>query len=352
MTRAAAVDIESYLEPIRGWFAGRGWVPAGFQDEAWGAYLSGRSGLIHVPTGAGKTYAAFMGPLSELLAGAHGDGDRGGVVPGGLRVLYVTPLRAVSRDIERALRLPVEELDGTGSIRVESRTGDTSSSVRARQRKRLPEVLVTTPESLSLLLSREDAPAALSGVRCVILDEWHELLSSKRGSLAELALTRLRGLSPGVRTWALSATIANLDDAARAAVGARAEPVVVSGSIERPVRIETVLPAAGESLPWAGHLGLKMLGRVLETIETDAAGLPTVSTLLFVNTRSQAERWYHAIEAARPGWRGVIGLHHGSIDRADRERIEGGLGDGSVRLVVATSSLDLGVDFAPVERVM
>lgn len=344
------------LEPIRGWFAGRGWTPKEFQDEAWRAQLSGRSGLIHVPTGAGKTYAAFMGPLAELLAGARG-ADGGGAVggdagAGGLRVLFVTPLRAVSRDIERALRLPVSDLDPGGSIRVESRTGDTSSSVRARQRKRLPEVLVTTPESLSLLLSRDDAPSALCGVRCVIMDEWHELMSSKRGSLAELALTRLRGFAPRVRTWALSATISNLDDAARAAVGARDEPVVISGAIERPVRIETVLPATDQPFPWAGHLGLKMLPRVLEAIETDGEGLPAASTLVFVNTRSQAERWYHAIEAARPEWRAVIGLHHGSIDREDRARIEAGLSGGGVRLVVATSSLDLGVDFAPVERVM
>jgi len=354
-TSPSSASADALLRPIRGWFAGLGWTPKGFQEDAWRAHLAGRGGLIHVPTGAGKTYAAFMGPLAELLAEARGRGEAGhdgGVQPGGLRVLFVTPLRAVSRDIERALRLPVGHLDESGSIRVESRTGDTSSSVRARQRRRLPEVLVTTPESMSLLLTREDAPEALSRVRCVILDEWHELMSSKRGSLAELALTRLRAFAPGMRTWALSATIANLEDAARAASGVGREPVIVSGSIERPVRIETVLPGEGESFPWAGHLGLRMLPRVLEMIETDDRGLPAESTLVFVNTRSQAERWCQAIEASRPEWRAAMGLHHGSIDRAQRERIEAGLRSGEVRLVVATSSLDLGVDFAPVERVM
>ncbi|MEM0983226.1 MAG: ligase-associated DNA damage response DEXH box helicase [Planctomycetota bacterium] len=332
------------LELIRGWFDARGWTPWAFQESAWSSFREGRSGLIHVPTGAGKTYASYMGPLSELIEEEP--------KPDGLRVLFVTPLRAVSRDIEKALKLPVEELGLIDRVTVESRTGDTSSSVRARQRKKLPTVLVTTPESLCLLLTQDEAREKLGGVRAVIVDEWHELLSTKRGSQMELVLARLRSFAPRMRTWALSATIANLDDAASAVAGSEEEPVLVSGEIDRPVFVESVLPREGEPFPWAGHMGLVMLPRVLEAIETDAEGLPAVSTLVFVNTRSQAERWFGAIEAARPEWRPVIGLHHGSIDKADREQIEGGLKSGEVRLVVATSSLDLGVDFAPVERVM
>ncbi|MEL6397211.1 MAG: ligase-associated DNA damage response DEXH box helicase, partial [Planctomycetota bacterium] len=334
------------LDPIESWFASRGWAPFEFQRETWRAQLAGRSGLIHVPTGAGKTYAAFMGPLAELIAEAEMDSVEG------LRVLVITPLRAVSRDTEAALRLPIEELDLADRVSVESRTGDTSSSVRARQRERLPSVLITTPESLSLLLTRDDASIKLGGVRTVIVDEWHELLASKRGTQVELALARLRRFSPGLTTWGMSATLSNLEEAARTLVGVGVEPVLVGGELERPVNVETVLPREDDTLPWAGHLGLVMLPAALESVETDSDGLPAHSTLVFVNTRSQAERWFNAIEAARPQWRPVIGLHHGSIDRDDRHAVEAGLKSGKIRLVVATSSLDLGVDFAPVERVM
>ncbi len=333
------------LDQIEGFFARRGWQPFPFQREAWDAYLAGRSGLITVPTGAGKTYAAYGGPLAELadLAGQGPPPTTGGRRARSLQVLYITPLRAVSRDIELALRLPVRELGLP--IEVESRTGDTPTSVRTRQRTSLPEVLITTPESLCLLLSYADAPQRFARVRSIIVDEWHELLTSKRGTQVELALARIREFSPCARTWALSATLGNIDEAARAVVGVRDEPVVVSGDMARPVEIETVLPREARELPWAGHLGLRMLPRVLEAIDPDR------STLLFVNTRAQAELWHGAILATRPEWEPTTALHHGSIDRAERERVEGGLKNGSLRLVVATSSLDLGVDFSPVERV-
>ncbi len=320
------------------WFAAKGWTPHAFQLQTWSAYLEGRSGLIHIPTGAGKTYAAYGGALAEMIAESEPDAR---IAPG-LRVLYITPLRAVSRDIEQALRLPGLEI-GVG-VKVESRTGDTSSSTRTRQRRTLPHVLVTTPESLSLMLTWEDAQERLGSVRCVVIDEWHEMLSTKRGTQTELALARLRGFAPGLRTWALSATLENLEEAARAAVGERAPPRIISASIERPISIRTVLPSQG-SVPWAGHMGLTMLPDVVELLD------PARSTLLFTNTRSQAELWHQAILLARPEWTRWIGLHHGSVDRGERERIEAGLKDGTIRIVVATSSLDLGVDFAPVEEV-
>ncbi len=326
------------VERVRGWFASRGWTPHAFQEEAWAAYLAGQSGLIHVPTGAGKTYAAYGGALAEMadVAGAGDPLD-------GLRVLYVTPLRAVSRDIELALKLPVKELGLPA--KVESRTGDTSSSIRARQRTRLPQVLVTTPESLSLMLTWENAAERFAGLRCVIIDEWHELLSTKRGTQTELALARLRGFAPAVRTWALSATLDNLDEAAQAAVGVGAGAHVISSRIDRPITIRTIIPSRPDAFPWAGHLGLSMLPDVVASLD------PARATLLFTNTRSQAELWHQAIMVARPEWKPLMGLHHGSVDRAARERVEAGLKDGTVRIVVATSSLDLGVDFAPVEDV-
>jgi ATP-dependent Lhr-like helicase len=328
------------VELLRAWFARRGWTPHPFQERAWRSFLDGRSGVVHVPTGAGKTYAAYGGPLAAMIDELR---DSGGGVLAGPRLLYVTPLRAVARDIEKALRLPIEE-SGLG-ISVESRTGDTSASVRNRQRDRLPNVLVTTPESLTLLLARANSRELLAPCRAVIVDEWHELLSSKRGTQTELALASLRGFCPGLRTWALSATLSNLDEAAHAAAGVDDDPEVISAPVDRPISIHTVLPARPDAFPFAGHLGLSMLNEVVEALD------PARSTLLFTNTRSQAERWHHAILQERPEWARHTALHHGSIDRAERERIERGLKDGSVRLVVATSSLDLGVDFSPVEEV-
>ncbi len=339
--RAAGVSSGSGLDLVRAWFQRQGWTPWPFQSQTWEAYRAGRSGLLQVPTGAGKTYAATLGPLAELIDEASG--ERGLRKVSGLRLLYITPLRAVARDIELAIKRPVEELGLP--LSVESRTGDTSQSIRRRQQERLPNVLITTPESLTLMLSRENAREALGGCQAVVIDEWHELLSSKRGTQTELALARMRGLAPGLRTWALSATLENLEEAARAAVGMDAEPVIVRGSIERPVVIQTLLPGKGR-LPWAGHMGLTMLPAVLEWLD------PAISTLVFLNTRAQAELWYQAIRVSKPEWEDVLGLHQGSIDRKTREALEAGLKSGNTRIVVATSSLDLGVDFAPVERVM
>lgn len=292
-----------------------------------------------MPTGAGKTYAAFGGPLAELA----GDGvsrDDGSSA----RVLYVTPLRAVSRDIEKALRAPIEEL--ALDVRVGARTGDTEARERARQRKRLPEILVTTPESLSLLLAQRDARELFRGLRCVIVDEWHELMASKRGVQVELALARLRRFAPSLRTWALSATLAKPEAAARMIVGTGVEPIVIRAAVDRPIVVDSLVPSRIERFPWSGHLGLTMLDPLLAWLD------PNVSTLLFTNTRSQAERWYAEILRAKPEWAERLSLHHGSIDRDVREAIEAKVKDGSITLVICTSSLDLGVDFSPVERVV
>jgi ATP-dependent Lhr-like helicase len=339
---------------IERWLASRGWRPWPFQRDVWDAYAAGRSGLIQVATGAGKTYGAYLGPLAELIDQISR--RRGGAEPGrtsgaksrigaisGLRILFITPLRAVSRDIELALTAPVREIGLP--ITIESRTGDTAASVRARQKDRLPNVLITTPESLTLLLTRDNAAEMFAGLRCIIVDEWHELLCTKRGTQTELALARLRRFASGVRTWAMSATLSNLDEAAQSAVGTDEIPIVVRGRMDRKVHVDSVLPDDLRRLPWAGHMGLVMLPEVVRSLD------PSVPTLLFTNTRSQAERWYHAILYTKPEWAEVMALHHGSIDKQERERVEGGLKSGALRIVVATSSLDLGVDFSPVERV-
>jgi ATP-dependent Lhr-like helicase len=323
--------MSAWLGRFRAWFASRGWVPLAFQEEAWAAYTQGRSGVVHVPTGAGKTYAASIAPLADVA-------ERGGML------LYVSPLRAMSRDVESALRAPLTDLGLP--IRVESRTGDTSSHARARQKRRPPEVLVTTPESLTLLLCEPDAAERFSVVRAVVVDEWHELVDSKRGTQVALALARLRRFSPELRTWALTATIGNVEEAARAVIAVGDVPVVVRADLPRPVVLQTLLPEELSELPWAGHLGVTMLPRLLAWLD------PSVSTLIFCNTRAQCERWYQEIVAARPAWGEVVALHHGSVEREIREDVEAGLKDGRYRIVVCTASLDLGVDLSPVERVV
>jgi ATP-dependent helicase Lhr and Lhr-like helicase len=323
---------------VEAWFASRGWTPFAFQREVWDAYRAGESGLIHAATGTGKTYAAWFGPLLEAMEAGRAGGA-------GLRVLWITPLRALAADTEQALRAPLEALGIPWTL--ETRTGDTSASTRARQRKRLPEALVTTPESLSLLLTRDDAPALFGGLRAVVVDEWHELMGSKRGVQTELALARLRRFAPGVRTWGVSATIGNLEEAAETLLGAGVPtPRIVVGVLPKRVVIDSLIPSSIERFPWAGHLGTNLLPKVIEAIEEGE------SAILFTNTRSQTEIWYRALLEARPDWAGVIALHHGSLERKTRDWVEAGLREGRLRCVVATSTLDLGVDFTPVDRVL
>ena len=330
------------LAPIEAWFAQQGWTPMPFQRQAWEAYLDGESGLIQVPTGSGKTYAAVMGPIAELLAD-----------PGpGLRLLYLTPLRALSRDLALAIQTPIEAMGWP--IRVAIRNGDTSSHERTKQLRTPPQILITTPESLSLLLANAKAPELFAQLQAVVLDEWHELMGSKRGVQAELCLSWLRALRPNLRTWAISATIGNLEEAARAAVGVRVgaagvagpEPRLITADIQRATAIISLLPDSIDGFPWGGHLGLRMYEELVAGLD------PAVSTLLFTNTRNQAERWHQCLRFACPEMEGALALHHSAIDRTEREAIEAGVKAGALRWVVCTSSLDLGVDFQPVERVV
>lgn len=313
----------------------------------------GRSGLLHATTGAGKTYAVWLGVLQALAQ----------ALPAGrsappLSVVWVTPMRALAADTARALQAPLAELAPHWTLGL--RTGDTPSGERAKQDRRLPTVLLTTPESLSLLLSREQAPAELAGVRCVVADEWHELMGNKRGVQLQLALGRLRRFNPRLMTWGLSATLGNSEhamqvlcglptDSASKAPGEPARvrhPVLVRGKLDKALVIDTLLPPDPGQYSWAGHLGARMLQPVIDEIARSG------TTLVFTNTRSQAEIWYQLLLDAQPAWAGEIALHHGSLDKAVRAWVEAGLKEGRLRAVVATSSLDLGVDFLPVERVL
>ena len=362
------------------WFAERGWKPFKFQKEVWAAIARGESGLLHATTGAGKTYAVWLGALMAFRATAQSkwaqvatkniasSGEQ--KLAPALTVLWITPMRALAADTLRALQQPLEFLTGQvvdedGVIHLVApgfgwtagaRSGDTASAERSAQNKRLPTVLVTTPESLSVMLSRADAREVLGSVKMVVVDEWHELLGNKRGVQVQLALARLRRWrEDGERSqeksvgalviWGMSATLGNLPEAMHTLLG-HDDGTLVQGQVPKKLIIDSLLPERVERFPWGGHLGQTMLPQVIAEIDKSA------TTLVFTNTRSQSEIWYQALIAARPDWAGVVALHHGSLDRAVREWVEAGLKSGALKAVVCTSSLDLGVDFLPVERVL
>lgn len=323
---------------MRDWFGAQGWRPFPFQERCWDAWLEGRSGLLHSTTGTGKTYAAALGPVIDALA------ELSSAATAPLTLLWITPLRALADDTAQALEKPIQALGLPWTI--ETRSGDTPSTVRTRQGRLLPSVLVTTPESLTLQLSREDARERFGSLRAVVVDEWHELLGGKRGVQTELALARLRCWRRDLRIWGLSATLGNLAVAKAAMLGSSARRgLLIEGMAHKHYGIDSTLPTEIERFPWAGHLGLKLLPAVLTELERCR------SALLFTNTRSQTEAWYQALLEARPGWAGEIALHHGSLDPDARRWVERNLRDGRLRAVVCTSSLDLGVDFSPVDRV-
>ncbi|NML43809.1 ligase-associated DNA damage response DEXH box helicase [Ramlibacter sp. G-1-2-2] len=328
--------------PGEAWMARRGWQPFAFQREVWQAIAEGRSGLLHATTGSGKTYAVWLGMLDALLA-RHPPGR--GAEP--LRAIWLTPMRALASDTAKALAQPLNELAPAWTLGL--RTGDTPSAERARQDRRMPTVLVTTPESLTLMLTRENAREDLSQVEFVVVDEWHELIGSKRGVQAQLAIARLWQFNPALVAWGLSATLGNLEQAMEVLCHPGAEgkaPALVQGRIDKTLLIDTLIPPDPGKYSWAGHLGARMQQPVVEEIAKSG------TTLVFTNVRSQAEIWYQLLLEAKPEWAGHIALHHGSLDRATREWVEQGLKQGTLRAVVATSSLDLGVDFLPVERVL
>jgi len=340
------------------WLAARGHRPFAFQREVWRAIARGHSGLLHASTGAGKTLAVWLGALARLGAPARRPRAKAAQAAQTaestepappLTALWITPMRALAADTTRALAEPLPALAPRWTIG--QRTGDTSSSQRAAQERRLPTALVSTPESLALLLTRADARERFAKVRLVVVDEWHELMGNKRGVMVQLLLARLahwraQAGEPPVMVWGLSATLANLSNALDTLTGGDPRAVLVRGKQDKTLAIRTLLPPRADRFAWAGHLGMGMLDHVVAAIEDHA------STLVFTNVRSQAEQWYQALLAARPDWAGVIALHHGSLDAKVREWVELSLKEGALKAVVCTSSLDLGVDFSPVEQVL
>ena len=325
-------------KPITAFFKSRNWRVAPFQRETWQSYLNGESGLIHAPTGTGKTLAAWFGPV--ITAMKHNTVES----QPPLAIVWVTPMRALASDTTQALQATCEALDLPW--RVEKRTGDSSTSARNKLAKSPPTALVTTPESLSLLLSYPDFQKRFAKTHTVIVDEWHELLGSKRGVQLELCLARLHRLNPNLVTWGISATIGNLDEAAQVLLGANQSPKLIVAESRKKIHIEALIPDEIERFPWSGHLGLKLLQPVIDAIDSAR------STLVFTNTRSQSELWFEAILKERLDWIGTLALHHASLSRDIRDRVEQGLKEGNLQCVVCTSSLDLGVDFSPVEQVI
>lgn len=323
------------LKIINDWFRSKKWEPRPFQKEAWEAYLNGKNGLIHVSTGFGKTYAGVMAALAELITEKASRE--------GIHILYISPLRALSADIIKSIQVPLQELNLPYTV--EGRTGDTTAAQRAKQKKSAPSILVTTPESFNLLLSSEEYRTSLKKCRLVVVDEWHELMGNKRGVQVQLCLEHLKKMSPHLRVWGLSATVGNPLLAGEVLNGTLENFVFVTEKVSKEIEIQCLLPDEIDSFPWSGHLGLSMLEKVIQHVDLRH------SCLLFTNVRSQSERWYNEILLRKPEWEPLMGIHHSAVDRDKREAVENKIKSGEIKLVVCTSSLDLGVDFPMVERV-
>jgi ATP-dependent helicase Lhr and Lhr-like helicase len=317
------------------WFAARGWTPHAHQLAMLDAADAGASALLIAPTGGGKTLAGFLPSLVDLI------GD--GAPDEGLHTLYISPLKALAVDIHRNLEVPIADMKLP--IRAETRTGDTPQSKRQRQSKKPPHMLMTTPESLALLLSYEDAPEIFDSLRCVIIDELHAIEDNKRGDLLALGLSRLQALAPDARRVGLSATVADPDRLRRwLSTTARAEDVrLVMGTKGAEPVVEVL--QTGARLPWSGHMGAHAVPEIYDLLKGGG------TTLVFVNTRAQAEIVFQEL------WRLNednlrIALHHGSLSAEQRRKVEAAMVRGDLDAVVATSSLDLGVDWAAVDLVV
>lgn len=322
------------------WFRLKKWKPHTFQQETWKAILAGESGLLNAPTGYGKTYAIWFGVLEKILAVKRVNKK----VSRGTFCLWITPLRSLSQEMVLALNRVNEDLQLNLDITL--RTGDTTTKERQRQATEYPDILITTPESIHLMLAQKGYAHRLHQLQFVIVDEWHELLGSKRGVLTELALSRLKHLNLSLQIWGISATIGNLEEARTILLGEQNSGQIIKANLKKKTVITTVLPDHLEKFPWAGHLGIHLANKVLDIVYRGG------TTLIFTNTRSQAEIWYQELLKLQPDLAGLLALHHGSLSEEIRQWVEQALHLGKLRAVVCTSSLDLGVDFRPVDTVI
>lgn len=322
---------------IQNWMSDKGISPFRFQVQTWQKFGNGYSGMVVAPTGFGKTYSVFLALISDFLN--HPDQYKTG-----LKMIWITPLRSLSKDIAKAMQEAIDEIGLDWTVGV--RNGDTDPKVRQQQVKNMPEILVATPESLQLLLGLKNHQRFFTDLQTIVVDEWHELLGSKRGVLVELGISQLRNYVPKMKIWGITATIGNLDEAMEVLIPYNIKKTKVTAKEHKKIEILSVFPNEVEILPWAGHLGQKLADNVVPII------LESKSTIVFTNTRSQSEMWYQLLLNAYPDFAGQIAIHHSSIDAELRIWIEENLSSGKLKAVVSTSSLDLGIDFKPVDTVI
>jgi len=327
------------------WFEQQNWKPFPFQEQTWIAFLQGKNGLLNAPTGSGKTYALWFPVVLDYI---HKNPQFKSRHKKGLKAIWITPLRALSHEIKQSAERITRDLETQMTVGI--RSGDTSASERAQQRKTMPDLLITTPESLQLLLATRGYAAIFKDCSAIVVDEWHELLGTKRGVQMELGLSRLKTIANDLRIWGISATIGNLEQAREVLLGPDTEALknslLIKANLNKRITVKSIFPREIDTFPWRGHLGLRLLEEVVPIINNSR------TTLLFTNTRSQCEIWFQKILEKHPEYAGEIAMHHGSIDKETRIWVEQAIRNESLKAVVCTSSLDLGVDFAPVETVV
>lgn len=334
---------DNLLQLADNWFQSKGWKVFPFQQESWNHVMDGYSGLVNAPTGSGKTYSLFIGALLDFMQKNEAWKEKS---KNGIQIIWITPIRALAKEIAHSCTRAIEGLGLQWQVQI--RTGDTTTTDRNKIQKNPPEVLITTPESLHVIFATKDYPTFFNTLNMIVVDEWHELIGSKRGVQTELAIAMLRHLNPELKIWGISATIGNMQEAVDVLLFPVPEEQrkIVKADIKKEVVIETLLPNEVEKFSWAGHYGIAMAEKVAPLIQKYK------STLIFTNTRAQCELWYQRLLDIDPELAGQMAMHHGSISREIRDWVEEALYEGKIKAVVCTSSLDLGVDFRPVESIV
>jgi ATP-dependent helicase Lhr and Lhr-like helicase len=369
---------------ISDWFQSKTIHPFSFQEETWQHILNDESGIVNAPTGCGKTFSVFIGSVIKFIN--ENPQQYQSKKNNGLQLLWITPLRALAKDIGRAMEEVIHALNMQWKIGI--RNGDTTTNERAKQKRQMPEVLIITPESLHLLLAQKGYAELFQSLKIIAVDEWHELMGSKRGVQVELALNRIMNsqwsmVNAVPSIWGISATIGNLEEAKEVLLSTLSNSanktsalksgagvlmasslgrqlrnescerssreevgVIVKAQLKKQIIVESILPDEIEKYPWAGHLGIKLIDKLIPIIHQ------STTTLIFINTRGMSERWYQELLTHAPDLAGAIALHHGSIEQELRFWVEEALHTAKLKAVVCTASLDLGVDFRPVETVI
>lgn len=327
------------------WFESQGWKPFPFQTQTWTAFLQGKNGLLNAPTGSGKTYALWLPIILNYIKENPNYKSKHN---SGLKAIWITPLRSLSVEIKQAAERVLNDLEIPMTVGI--RSGDTSAAERAKQKGKMPDLLITTPESLQLLLASKGYANTFKNCSAIVIDEWHELLGTKRGVQVELGLSRLKTIAKNIRIWGISATIGNLQQAQEVLLGVDSEAynnsVLIKAVINKKIKVVSIIPPKMDTYPWRGHMGLHLIDEAAKIVKASK------TTLIFLNVRSACEIWYQRLLEKYPEFAGEMAMHHGSIDRETRLWVENAIRNEELKVVVCTSSLDLGVDFAPVESII